>query len=290
MDWSKEKHDWPNAGHSRFIAMSGMQWHVQHFGKGPKVLMLHGSGATTHSFADLIDELKDDHEILTLDLPGHGFSSNLGDGPPSLENVANAIGQLLKFKNFEPDVVIAHSAGAAIAVELVHRQHLTTDKIFAINGAFYPFPGFAGTLFPALAKLLFLNPFVPSFFSMTASRDRVESLIRSTGSKLTDKQTGYYERALHSSDHVHGTLAMMANWDLETMAAKLKNLEANMVMLIGGQDGTIDPANSIDAAKLVKSHERIVLPDYGHLVHEEAPLEVAGFIRHQIGHRELVRA
>lgn len=275
MDWRIEKPSWPNSDISQFIQTSSAKWHVQKIGQGPKALLLHGSGATTHSFDGLAHQLKSRYEILMLDLPGHGFSSELNRSEPSLPNVAAAIGELLLDLDFAPKLVVGHSAGAAVAAELIHRSVITPKKFVAINGAFYPFPGFAGSLFPAMAKLLFLNPFVPSVFAVSASRARVARLMESTGSKLTQSQIRYYERALASSKHVRGTLAMMASWQLETMQKKLEALDLPTCLLVGGEDGTIDPNASKETAKLMPNCNRKLLQRFGHLMHEEAPELVA---------------
>ncbi len=279
VQWNVEKSRWPNSNVSRFIETDAARWHVQRLGVGPKLLLLHGSGATTHSFDGLIANLKNEFEIIALDLPGHGFSSELKRLEPTLPNVARAISEVLEHEDFEPDLVIGHSAGAAIGVELIHRDLIAPKALVAINGAFYPFPGFAGSFFPAMAKLLFLNPFVPSLFSVAASKSRVARLMESTGSTLTHEQIGYYERALASSAHIRGTLAMMANWQLETMREKLRRLHVPTQLIIGGNDGTIAPEASLDTEKSMQNCRRVVLAQYGHLVHEEAPEKVVDAVR-----------
>ena len=56
-NWSVEGRDWPNREHSRFVSAGGMSWHVQEMGEGPRLLLLHGTGAATHSFRDLAPKL-----------------------------------------------------------------------------------------------------------------------------------------------------------------------------------------------------------------------------------------
>ena len=41
----------------------------------------------------------------------------------------------------------------------------TIGLIVGLNSALRPFPGPAAQIFPAVAKLLFVNPFVPRIFS-----------------------------------------------------------------------------------------------------------------------------
>ena len=49
LDWATDGRDWPNHAASRFVEAAGMRWHVQVMGSGPALLLLHGTGAATHS-------------------------------------------------------------------------------------------------------------------------------------------------------------------------------------------------------------------------------------------------
>jgi len=284
VDWKSEKYLWPHHEVSQFIEIDGMRWHVQKDGAGPSVLLLHGTGATTHSFRDIFTDFSKDFSVMALDLPGHGFSSRLKGGRPTLERVSQAIAELLAHENFIPDMIVGHSAGAAIAVELASKHLDETKALVSINGAFYPFPGFAGQMFPAAAKLLFVNPFMSHLFAFGAhNKDRVHRLIDSTGSKLTNEGLVFYQKALQSSDHIEGTLAMMANWDLDKMAMQIRTLDIPMLQIIGDKDGTIEPSASLKTEKLLANGIREVFKGYGHLVHEEIPQEVGASIRRFYG-------
>jgi len=45
--------DWPNRAASRKLRAGGVDWHVQILGRGPTLLLLHGTGASTHSWRDV---------------------------------------------------------------------------------------------------------------------------------------------------------------------------------------------------------------------------------------------
>ena len=59
------------------VAAGGLRWHVQVAGDGPVLLLLHGTGAATHSWRDLLPLLAERFTVVAPDLPGHGRS----DGP-----------------------------------------------------------------------------------------------------------------------------------------------------------------------------------------------------------------
>jgi len=279
MDWLRHGKNWPNAQFSRFVTCEKTRWHVQSTGTGPDILLLHGSGATTHSFADMFAPLAQNFSVTAIDLPGHGFSSPIGNRRPSLRNVASAVSALMEQESIAPQIIVGHSAGAAIAVQCVSDGGLTPQKLVSINGAFYPFPGFAGSVFPIAARLLFLNPFVPKLFSFGAGNySRVENLIRSTGSKLSTDGVRLYQSALQSSDHVDGALALMAHWNLEPMAEMLSKLTLPTLQIIGMSDGTVSPEAASRTEKLLQFGHRHNFSGKGHLVHEEEPDEVARLI------------
>ncbi len=292
MNWTRDRAGWPNADASRIVEIDRMRWHVQQMGSGPPVLLLHGTGATTHSYAALMPLLAERYAVTAIDLPGHGFTGRITSGSPALPNVARAIAGLLDREGIVPQAVVGHSAGAAIAVHMSGEKLVDPKALVAINGAFYPFPGFAGHIFPAAAKLLFLNPFAPRLFAFGAGRRRrVVDLIASTGSTLDERGIDLYQRALTSSDHVEGTLAMMAHWNLNDMQRRLAALDLPLLQIVGGRDATIDPAAANRTADVLQHGEMRTFDGCGHLVHEEKPAEVAETIaeflaRHGIARHE----
>lgn len=280
MDWVKEGPSWPNHEQSRFVSVRATRWHLQQMGQGdplkPDLLLLHGAGATTHSYADLMPLLAKDFKVTALDLPGHGFTTMLGSGRPNRQNVAQGISALLQKEEINPRLIVGHSAGAAVAVQLVADGLIDPAGLVSMNGSFYPFPGMAQHMFPVFAKLLFYNPIAPRVFASGAKNPkRINKLIESTGSQLTEAQIALYRRAFSSSTHVEGTLEMMANWDLVPMAELLKSLQLPVLQIIGSSDGTVKPSAARKTATLLQSGQLEEFEGYGHLVHEEIPAQIA---------------
>jgi len=77
--WELDGQDWPNRDCSRFMTAAGLRWHVQCAGTGPVCLLLHGTGASTHSFRDLLPQLAQTFTVVAPDLPGHGFTERPRD-------------------------------------------------------------------------------------------------------------------------------------------------------------------------------------------------------------------
>jgi magnesium chelatase accessory protein len=279
LDWARDGAHWPNRALSRFPVTRGVRWHVQRGGSGPRLLLLHGAGAATHSWRGLIPLLLPVFEVLAPDLPGQGFSS--GAAPRfTLPGMASDIAALLRTEDFAPDLVVGHSAGAAIALRLVLDGGAAPARVLALNGALTPFRGIAGVLFPPLAKLLSLNPLSGAFFARTAATPgTVRGLIAGTGSTIDAEGMRLYSRLITTRAHVSATLAMMARWDLEPLIADLPRLAVPVTLALGLRDRAVPPEGTRAIADRFRDVRIVEYPDLGHLMHEEAPGRITRLIQ-----------
>lgn len=278
--WAAEGHDWPNRATSRFVDTGRMRWHVQESGAGRTLLLLHGTGAATHSWRDLLPLLAGHFRVIAPDLPGHGFTTGRPAGGLSMSAMARALGDLLAKLGLAPDIIVGHSAGAAIGLRMVLDKIARPKAVVGLNPALMPFPGLAAKLFPTLARALFVNPFAPHIFAAIARGpgEAGRFLERSTGSRIDAAGVDYYRRLFATSDHCAGAITMMADWDLESLARDLSRVAVPVLLVQGANDAAI-PLSSVEAAaKLVPDARVEVLPGLGHLAHEEQPAEIAALI------------
>lgn len=280
LNWERYGHDWPNREASRFVRASGMQWHIQVMGEGPPLLLLHGTGASTHSWAGLMPLLAADFTIVAPDLPGQGFTQ----APPreflSLPGMARAITGLLRELGIAPDIAVGHSAGAAVAIQMTLSRQITPRAIVSLNGALLPLGGMAGQFFAPLAKLLTAMPFVSGLFARRARDPQaIQRMIEQTGSTLDARGIELYRRLASNPAHVAAALGMMANWDLRSFATTLPRLKVPLTLVVGSQDRTIPPSQAERVRELLPQAKIATLPGLGHLAHEEQPEECAEIIR-----------
>ncbi len=273
--------DWPHLDRSRFVHVEGVRWHLQLFGDaGPMLLLAHGTGASTHSWRDVAPLLAAECRVAVVDLPGHALTEAPPGERPSLANTARLLGGLAAALPAPPAAVVGHSAGAAALIRAVLDGRMTPSVVISLNGALTPFPGMAGELFPRMAKALFLNPFAPRFFAWRA-RDRtaVERLLEGTGSHLTPEGVDFYVRLFRDHRHVDGVLDMMANWDLAALQHDLPDIAPPLLLVTGARDRATPAADAERVAKSTPAARLTILPDLGHLAHEEQPQTVADVIR-----------
>lgn len=282
-DWGRDGADWPNRDASRFVEADGYRWHVQDMGpdkrtNAPVCLLLHGTGAATHSWRGVLPLLAKHYRVIAMDLPGHGFTRPTLARRATLPGMAASVGVLLDELGAVPDVIVGHSAGTAIGLQLLLDRGWQVPVV-GFTPALTPFPGLAARLFPALAKILFTNPFVAIIFARLASGpgEAAKFLQRATGSKIDADGERFYQRLFRTSGHCDGAIRMMANWQLEPLQARLGNVTAPVLLVHAARDTAIPEKAVLTAAALIPGCQtrRVEL---GHLAHEEAPAEAATII------------
>lgn len=285
LDWQRDGGDWPHREHSRFFEAAGLRWHVQDWpaprpGAG-MIVLLHGTGASTHSWRGLAPLLARDHAVLAMDLPGHAFTSAPVSTDLSLVGMASALAMLLEAMAVQPACIVGHSAGAAIAVQMALSNSVEgLARIVAINGAFLPFGGVASPLLSPLARLLHAAPWVPRLFARRAADPAVvRRLIEGTGSRLDARGLALYGALIRNPDHARAALGMMAHWDLQPLYQALPTLPQPLVLLAGERDSAVPPRQAAKVAARCASALVVPLPRLGHLAHEEDPAAVADALR-----------
>lgn len=271
-NWERLGQDWPNREHSRFPVAHGFRWHVQVAGTGPVLLLLHGTGASTHSFRDLLPLLTAYFTVVVPDLPGHGFTARTPASSYTLPGMARSVNALLQDLDLRPRLVLGHSAGAAVLIRMALDRYITPDAIISMNGALMPFKGSSGHWYSGAAKLFLANPVIPRLFAWRANDSaQVEELLKGTGSHIDARGLELYQRLFREPGHVGGALTMMANWDVRALRDLVTRLEIPLELVVGDRDTTVNPADSeMIAARAPRAHLR-TLPGLGHLAHEERP-------------------
>jgi magnesium chelatase accessory protein len=283
LDWVRDGADWPNREASRFVEAGDTFWHVQVFGEPddgrPVALLVHGTAGASHSFRDVAPLLARDFCVIVPDLPGHGFTSIPRRAALSLAGMSAGLGTLLATLGARPDIVAGHSAGAAILAQMCIEGRIAPRGLVAFAGAFMPFRGVAGRVFPPLAKLLVLNPFIPHGVSKMADGPTVARLMEGIGSAIDERGRALYRRIFSSPAHVSAALGMMASWDLGPLTRALPHLKVPLTMVAGTEDRAVPMAEAEAVCRLVPGARLVRLQGAGHLPHEEQPETAAQLVR-----------
>ena len=272
--------DWPNREHSRIISVGDLDWHVQLMGKGPVVLLLHGTGSSTHSWSDIIPLLKSHAQVLVPDLPGHAYTLGAKLEDLTLDQIARSLLVLIDQLGIEaPSIVVGHSAGAPLALRYAVAASKPPKLVIALNPSFIPPPPVYTSFFgPLLGPITRSSTLSSLLASLSPSLGMVDKLLDSTNTILPEARRVYYRKLFERSDHVRGSMNFMAAADIEKVLKEANLYHGKLICVLGNEDAWI-PAKPLE--KIIQDYfpaAEVLKWEGGHIMHELEPSKVAQLI------------
>ena len=198
-----------------------------------------------------------------LDLPGHGSNSLLQ--PPTIEGYADSVEEYLELQNMNDIVLVGHSMGALIALEVAGRSNRRLAEIilFGVGHpmAVAPFLLDAAVDDPDRAVDLMAK------WSLQRSEDADVNRRAEAHVALARSQTsGVLATALHACNKYAGALE----------AAERVTVPATVV--ISEADRMVPPLTAKPIISRLRLVDRIVMPGASHAIQDESPKAVAAII------------
>ncbi len=102
--------------------------------EGDRVILLHGWGCDRSLMRPVADSLQNDHQVLLIDLPGHGESGRPPE-PWGVPEYARCVSQLLQELSWIPCSAVAHSFGCRIVTYLAANDPHLFSRIVMTGAA-----------------------------------------------------------------------------------------------------------------------------------------------------------
>lgn len=241
------------------------------------VLLLHGTGGSSHQWADVIPALVSDAQLVAPDLPGHAFTAPRARDaarrdPMSLPGMAAAVGALLRELDVRPTLVVGHSAGAAVALRMVLDGWVTPHSVLGFNPALIPPPDLWVSMLAPLAGVVVESSFTAQLAAWAARRAGLtRAMLESSGAVLSPHQLSLYEQLFGDPAHCAAALAMMSRWDLPQLARDAVTLTTPFVAYAGERDQWVPLSQLRAQVARIPTASFVPVPGCGHLIQEEQP-------------------
>jgi pimeloyl-ACP methyl ester carboxylesterase len=260
---------------SRFVDLQGMRVHFKREGQGPTVVLLHGSGSSLHSYDGVVARLAPFCDVIRLDLPGFGLTGPRPDRDYNVETYVDFLKCFLDGLQVNRVVLAGNSFGGNIAWNFALRHPTTVHRLVLMNATGYPAKTLplAMRLAHSMAGRLLLRV-------MLSKRSTAANLRKLVGPRMASVPNAMVDRVLAMMKRPGNFQAFvdMANTPQKDRSGEIAHLRVPTLVLRG---------ESIDgqffARDIVGSRE-VVFPGVGHLLPDEAPIEVASAIREEAIH------
>ena len=256
-----------SAAHLRTIA--GVSVHVRDSGPrgAPTLILLHGMGASLHTWEPWARALEDSFRVIRFDLPGHGLTPPDPTGDYSDARSHEILAALMDSLGVERATLIGNSMGGRIAWSFAAEQPARVDKLVLISPDGFASPGFEYNKPAEVPASLGLMQYVlPKWMlRMTLAPAYANTAV------MTDSLATRYHDLLLAPGARDAMLARMQQTVLTDPVPRLQRITAPTLLLWGELDAMIPISNAQDYLNAMPNARLVRLPGLGHLPFEEAP-------------------
>lgn len=270
------------------MRVGDLDWHVQIGGTGPVVLLLHGTGASAHSWSDVIGPLLASATLIVPDLPGHGFTSGGSLSSLTLPLMAKNLDALLEALGVSHiDLVAGHSAGAALAIRWTLGQVSPPGALVGFNSALIAPPHFYTQFVAPILVPIATSSFVAGAVAqLGTSTGMVNRLLTSTRSDVPPHQRQRYRTLFARPSHVQGAMGWMAAADLPALLIDAAELKSKATFVLGSEDQWVPRAAQEKVIRRAFPDASLLVWPGGHLLHEADAPRAAALLRARLAGSE----
>lgn len=229
-------------------------------GTGDRVaLLIHGNFAGKSWWRELLAD-SPNARLIAPDLPGFGESPGGKGFSPSVELYASSLTAFMEERNIERPILVGHSFGAAVAVQIA----LSDPERFPAMLLLSPAP------LDGLDTPRYLYPFLESYrFDRRGLRRALRRTMRTNVPSYLDDLVGE-ARMMHPANFT-GNARLLSTWNVNGQARRY----TNPVFVASGYRDTLVPPSSAEAtARAFPDGHYFNLGDVGHSPQIEAPWRV----------------
>jgi pyruvate dehydrogenase E2 component (dihydrolipoamide acetyltransferase) len=101
------------------------------------IVFLHGLGGSQSTWANVLGNFAETYRVAAVDLPGHGASDKPAseNGNYTIASLANAVAQVIEKLELSPAIVVGHSLGGAVALQLAFERPKLLRGLVLVDSA-----------------------------------------------------------------------------------------------------------------------------------------------------------
>jgi len=266
---------------SIFLEINNLNVHLKRRGAGePAFILLHGFGASTFSWREVLDPLSADGMAIAYDRPAFGLTERPinweGTNPYTQEGNIDLLIGLMDAMGIQQAILVGNSAGGTLATAFTLAYPERVQALIQVNAAIYqtrPDSPLLGLLLQT-PQMDHIGPLI----TRRLAGEQGDAFIRNAWSDPTPVETNPeiiagYRKPL-----------MADNWDRALwehtkaarapgLAERLNEIQVPTLVIAGVDDQIVPLENSLRLAEDIPGARLVVIENCGHLPQEECPGE-----------------
>ena len=254
----------------RLLEISGQRISVERAGQGPPLVLLHGFGESTISYAAVLPELAKQFAVVAIDLNGFGYTERPKDRASyTLAGQERLVLAVLDRLGLDRVRLAGHSYGGGLAPYLASRHPERVDRLLLIDNTL---PLYASQRRNGLFRWRWLARIAAHTFALT---DRViEKGLREAyydDSRVTPDLVREYAGRLRIEGVTDAFFGLVGPSTEPPYRIDLAKVEIPTLVIWGAEDRLIAAAAAEKTSSQLPAASFVLLPACGHTPMEECP-------------------
>jgi pimeloyl-ACP methyl ester carboxylesterase len=264
----------------KYIEIKNLKIAYSDIGKGDPILMIHGFGLSSFSWEKLVEKLPRKRRYIMLDLKGFGYSDKSLNGHFSPFYQAIIVKEFASKLNLKKITLTGHSYGGNVALLSLFMPQMEkrVEKLILIDSAGYsnPLPPFIRQL-----RIPMTNNLI---FNHVNSEILTKVILEETYFNKNTIDNGYLReyaslmRLPGATECLIKCAEQISPNSSSKFARRLKAIKSPTLIIWGEKDQVIPLKNAYKFTSDIPKSELVIIPECGHVPHEERTEDTAGVI------------
>jgi pimeloyl-ACP methyl ester carboxylesterase len=137
---------------SGYAPVNGLRMYYEIHGSGEPLVLLHGAFGAIDLWGPILTTLAETHQVIAVELQGHGHTADILDRPLSYEQMADDVAALMEHLGIAQADGVGYSMGGTTGLQLAIRHPERVRKLVAVS-ANYRSDGYYPELLAALQQM-----------------------------------------------------------------------------------------------------------------------------------------
>jgi pimeloyl-ACP methyl ester carboxylesterase len=264
LDFLKNKYA---AAPSKFMALNELRIHYRDEGTGDAIVLVHGTGASLHTWNAWAQELSQTHRVIRLDLPAYGLTGKDPKKRYSSKDYVDLIDAFLKELNVNQFHLAGNSLGGLVSWLYASYHPDKVQKLILIDPS--GFPSKKSPMVISLAKTPGINMLIRYVTPKAFIKKNLKEVYYNPDLISTQILDRYYELTLAPGNRT--AFIDRAKIEREDYTDRLGLITNPTLILWGAEDAWIPLKNAYRFEEKIATSTVVVMKETGHLPMEEKP-------------------
>ncbi len=261
----------------RFVEAAGVSAHVETWGDGASVLLIHGASSHIGTWRPtIVPLLEKKHLVAAYDRPGMGYTSDRPAGSDTLAVQAKIAAGVIEKLGLKRPIVVGHSWGGAVALRLALDRPDLVGGLVLIAPVAYEWPGgvdwYNYWSANPLSGWLFNNVIAQPFAGASVKSGMEAAFAPSIPPEGWMEKSEVSLAARPDALRANGEDLVAAKREVAAQQRRYPEIKIPVAIMLGDGDKVVSPTiHGMNLAQVLSNARVDVVQGSGHLPHEATP-------------------